>query len=728
MGERGLREWWEQVSFSFPPEWIKAALVLALISTWVVVALFALLNHTTRRRYFSLWTVAWIFYALYLAASIGLLENPESPWLLMARSSCVGISALFMFWGSFELLLHGRQVREVAFGSVMIVVWSYIAAFHVQDRFWISLPVFTLLGGAGLYTGYAYWRRRGRYIGGIILSSGFGLWGLHLLFFPLADRNAHTTALAYLASAMVAMMIIVGMVTENETNTSENNYRELFDLARDAMFLLEPRTLQIVEANLAATVLLGRSCTELVNQPIHRFLPDLRSEDDAAALLQKVNAPLAELTIPLPDGSVVIAEARANLTTCPKGEVIELTVRDITLHKHIEQSLRETAQKLERTLEELRRTQQQLVRQERLRALEQMASGVAHDFNNALAKIIGFNELLLAWPENLADKDKVKKFLQMSNAAARDAVQIVNRLREFYRHRKTTDVYQAVDLHQVIEQAIVLTQPRWKDQMLAAGATIRIELDLQEVAPVNGSATDLREALINLLFNAVDALPEGGEITIGTRQNGDVVELFVRDNGVGMTEEVRQRCLEPFFSTKEKQGTGLGLAIVYGVVQRHGGTIEIESAPQQGTTVRIRLPAQAAAGSAALPPTHEIPPLRMLLVEDDPAVLDFEAQFLRQDRHYVETATSGKGGWEKFQQHRFDLVIADRALPDLNGDQLAAAVKRARPDVGVLIVTGFADGRETVADLVLPKPITHEALRQAVHQLYRQFLVKEQAA
>ncbi|MCX7915510.1 MAG: ATP-binding protein, partial [Verrucomicrobiae bacterium] len=577
------------------------------------------------------------------------------------------------------------------------------------------------------YTAYAYWRRRGRYIGGTILSSGFGLWGVHLLLFPLADRSAHTTTFAYLASAIIAIMIIVGMVTENETNTSENNYRELFDLARDAIFLLDPRTLQIVEANLAATVLLGRSCTELINQPISRFLPDLRSDADAAALLHKVNAPLAELTIPLSDGSTLTAEARANLTTCPRGEVIQLTVRDITLYKHVEQSLRETAQKLERTLEELRRTQQQLVQQERLRALEQMASGVAHDFNNALAKIIGFNELLLAWPENLADKDKVKKFLQMSTAAARDAVQIVNRLREFYRHRKTTDVYQAVDLHQVIEQAIVLTQPRWKDQMLAAGVTIRIELDLQEVPAVHGSATDLREALINVLFNAVDALPHGGVITVGTRHHGDVVELFVRDNGVGMTEEVRQRCLEPFFSTKDKRGTGLGLAIVYGVVHRHGGTIEIESAPEQGTTVRIRLPTQTGI-AAPLPPTYDVPPLRVLVVEDDPVVLDLEAQFLRHDRHHVETATTGRVAWEKFQQHRFDLVIADRALPEWTGDQLAAAVKRTRPDVGVVIVTGFADGRETAADVVLAKPITHESLRQAVQDVYRRFLAKEQAA
>ncbi|MCS7048200.1 MAG: response regulator [Verrucomicrobiae bacterium] len=143
--------------------------------------------------------------------------------------------------------------------------------------------------------------------------------------------------------------------------------------------------------------------------------------------------------------------------------------------------------------------------------------------------------------------------------------------------------------------------------------------------------------------------------------------------------------------------------------------------------MRIRLPTQTGV-AAPLPPTYDVPPLRVLVVEDDPVVLDLEAQFLRHDRHHVETATTGRVAWEKFQQHRFDLVIADRALPEWTGDQLAAAIKRTRPDVGVVIVTGFADGRETAADFVLAKPVTHESLRQAVQEVYRRFLAKEQAA
>ena len=211
-----------------------------------------------------------------------------------------------------------------------------------------------------------------------------------------------------------------------------------------------------------------------------------------------------------------------------------------------------------------------------------MASGVAHDFNNVLAKILGFNELLLAWPENLNDKEKVKKYLQMTSAAAQEAVSIVNRLREFYRHRKESEVYQSMDVNETIAQAIVLTQPKWKDQMMASGATIVIDTDLRDVPAIRGSESDLREVLMNLLFNSVDAMPQGGTIMVVTRAEADFIIVEVRDTGGGMTEEVRQRCFEPFFTTKGERGTGLGMAIVYGIVQRHGGSIGIESEAGEG--------------------------------------------------------------------------------------------------------------------------------------------------
>lgn len=286
------------------------------------------------------------------------------------------------------------------------------------------------------------------------------------------------------------------------------------------------------------------------------MFPDLsdevsRANDGQTALSTECNS-RRELRMPRPDGQSLVYEASANMIIGPRGLVLLIVARDVTERKRAAEALQQTAHRLEQALLTLRATQQQVIQQERLRALENMASGVAHDFNNALAKILGFNEILLAWPDSLKDSEKAKKYLQMMNNAALDAVKIVNRLREFYRHRRCTEIYEPVDLVPIIQQAVVLTQPKWKDQLMAKGATIRLNLDVQDVPLVRGSSSDLREVLVNLIFNAADAMPVGGMLTIATRCNNTHVILEVRDTGTGMAKEVSQRCFEPFFSTKQE--------------------------------------------------------------------------------------------------------------------------------------------------------------------------------
>ena len=712
----------DQSLLFFPPEWIKSALVLALISVWMVIGLFTYMNYSVRRPHLSLWTVGWMFYSVYLAASIGLEESPHTPLLVMVSRACIGISALFMFWGSFQLTESKRDQREIALGSVMMVIWSYVGAYRVRDERWITLPVFLLLAAAGVYTGILYMRTRRRSRGSVILGVGFLLWGVHLMGFPLASGSQLLMAGAYLASALLALLIVVGMVVEDSAHTSEVDYHALFDSSGDAIFLLDSRTLQVLQANQTAARLSGRKTEELVGQALLDFcdrLPPASVPVDVDT--SPANEPNREVLLRRPDGSELACEGRADLVHSPKGDVLMLTMHDITARKRTEQSLRESTRELGSTVAELRETQNQVVQQERLRALAQMASGVAHDFNNVLAKILGFTELLLAWPENLNDKEKVKKYLQMTSAAAQEAVAIVNRLREFYRHRKESEVYQSIDVNETVTQAIVLTQPKWKDQMMASGATVAIDADLRDVPAIRGSESDLREALINLLFNSVDAMPHGGTITVATRAEPDVIVIEVRDTGRGMSEEIRQRCFEPFFTTKGERGTGLGLAIVYGIVQRHGGTISIESETGKGTLVVIRLPLWKLEGGEPLPvsaaPSR---PLRVLLVEDEPQVCDIEAEYLRGDGHFVETAPNGRQGLKQFGGGHFDVVVADRAMPEMNGDQMTEAIKQISPHTPVVLVTGFADmptdgiGGKSLPDLIMRKPITQTGLRQAI--------------
>jgi PAS domain S-box-containing protein len=716
----------EQSALLFPPEWIKSALVLALITVWMVIVLFSYLNFSTRRPHLSLWIVSWMFYSVHLAASIGLLDAPGTAFLLMASRGCIGISALFMFWGSFQLTEHKRDQRELGLGTLMILVWSYIAAYKVGNTMWITLPVFLLLSAAGVYTGLLYTRARRRSRGATILGVGFLLWGLHLIGFPLAEGSQAFMSVAYFTSAILSLLIIVGMVLEDGANISERDYRALFDSSGDAIFLLDSATLKILGSNLAAQRLSGLSGTDLRGQHFVELCPDTylgtSGDNDHQTIVARINDPSREFCIVRPDGARFTCEGRANLVHGPQGPVLQVNVHDITQRKETEQSLRETARQLESALLELRETQKQVVQQERLRALAQMASGVAHDFNNALAKILGFNELLLSWPENLNDKERVKKYLQMTNTAAQEAVSIVNRLREFYRHRKETDIYQPVDLNEVIRHAIELTRPQWRDLMMARGATIRMEPDLREPARVSGSPIDLSEVVMNLITNSVDAMSEGGTISISTSVQNDSVILKVCDTGKGMTDEVRQRCFEPLFTTKGEHGTGLGLAIVYGILQRHRGSVQIASEEGKGTSVTVTLPTLSQTNAEADMGKAPRRSLHVLVVEDEAQVREIEAEYLRHEGHLVETAANGKEGLQKFQRGGFDLVVADRAMPEMNGDKMTEAIKQSAPTIPVVMVTGFADmplDQVQVSgqpDLIVRKPITQEALHQAIAQ------------
>ena len=255
---------------------------------------------------------------------------------------------------------------------------------------------------------------------------------------------------------------------------------------------------------------------------------------------------------------------------------------------------------VQKAYDELRRTQQVVVQQERLRALGQMASGVAHDVNNALSPVVAYSELLLATQTNLPET--ARQYLQIIRRSGEDISHIVARMREFYRRRTDTEELTEVDINHIIEEVIELTRPRWRDLSQRQAVSIQVQRELDPESPLLLSdPSDLREALINLIFNAVDALPQGGIITLVSRfasrpVHGDnppeqQIQIEVRDNGVGMDEKTRQHCLEPFFSTKAKRGgTGLGLAMVYGMMRRHDGNIEIESAPGQGTCVRLTFP------------------------------------------------------------------------------------------------------------------------------------------
>ena len=408
---------------------------------------------------------------------------------------------------------------------------------------------------------------------------------------------------------------------------------------------------------------------------------------------------------------------------------------DITEQKQAEAELQESNRRLAEALAQLQQTQHHLIQQERLSAMGTMASGIAHDFNNLLAPILGFTELLLLRLDNQARPEKEKRYLEAIHTAAQNATMVVSRLREFYRYRDVQEQQQPVDLPAIVEEAILLTQPHWKDQALANGVLVQVETALQPVPLIAGNKAELQELLTNLILNAVHALRGAGKITIrtytdhypnhsGATQPASAAVLTVSDTGIGMDQETQRRCFEPFFSTKGDHGTGLGLAAVYGVVQRHGGTIAVVSAPGQGTTFLVYLPVPVQMPTVMqpvfLPATRK---LQVLVIDDDALVRDVIVESLHQAQHQVETAIDGWEGLEKFRTGRFDLVITDRAMPKLNGDGLAGAIKALRPAMPIILLTGFGELMQANGELpkgvdcVMSKPFTFTTLQQTIAQV-----------
>ncbi|MGA0569277.1 PAS domain-containing protein [Variovorax sp. VNK109] len=366
---------------------------------------------------------------------------------------------------------------------------------------------------------------------------------------------------------------------------------------------------------------------------------------------------------------------------------------------------------LRRAYEELRMTQQAVLQQERLSALGQMASGIAHDINNAISPVSVYVESLLETERGLSERARSQ--LQIIARSVDDVAATVARMREFYR-TDTEDARAAVDLSETMRQVAELTRARWSDQALQAGQSIVLHTEVAgDTPPALAVATEVREALVNLVLNAVDAMPHGGSLRLrcGAQEHsrghaGAYVEVI--DSGIGMDEETRRRCLEPFFTTKGQRGTGLGLAMVYGIAQRNEADIEIRSAPGQGTTVRLVF---AAAGTdlPAPSPAEQVRHarvLRILVIDDDPLLQQSIAALLEVDEHEAMCAGSGPEGIAHLQEslapdgRNFDAVITDLGMPGMGGYEVAAAAKQLAPALPVILLTGW--GQRLIDDGTLP--------------------------
>jgi len=381
---------------------------------------------------------------------------------------------------------------------------------------------------------------------------------------------------------------------------------------------------------------------------------------------------------------------------------------------------------LKKTLSELKQAQDQIVQAEKLRAMGEMASGVAHDFNNVLAAILGNIQLLLYSFEHYGP-DEIRERLKTIEQASKDGAETVRRIQDFTGKRKDRE-FIPLFFNDIVKEVAAITEPRWKDQAQKKGIQIELIQHLGEVPPIVGNPSELREVLTNILFNAVDAMPQGGQIAFSTQPHSEGwVELKITDTGIGMTEEVKKRIFDPFFTTKGVTSSGLGMSVSYGIIKRHGGEILVESETGKGTTFIIHLPIGFGEDvkeikEKAEKPVGAIRHARILVIDDEEAVRDILSRMLRTKGHLVDVAEDGDVGIERFKSQPFDLVFTDLGMPKMSGWEVGKALKALDPAIPVIMITGWGmeldRGKmgESGIDLIISKPFNFDQVTELINE------------
>lgn len=389
---------------------------------------------------------------------------------------------------------------------------------------------------------------------------------------------------------------------------------------------------------------------------------------------------------------------------------------------------RNHVEELNRYIIQQERIQEQFSQVEKLSALGQLASGVAHDFNNSLASILGRSELMLRHTED----PKMKRGLEIIAKSARDGAKTVKRIQDFARQRSDHD-FELVDVDQMLLDVSEITRPRWRDGAEAKNVHIQLELKNHSNAQVNGDVSELRDVLVNVIFNAVHAMPMGGNLTLSAEVVDDEVTLSVTDTGVGMPPDVRSRVFDPFFTTKGVEGMGLGLAVAYGVIRRHQGTFEVESELGKGSAFRIKLPVVAVGTGTpnnsrtgvSATPLRRPNMTRILVVDDEEDVRNLLKDILEDADCEAVTASQGYDGLRLFDEGGFDAVFTDVGMPGMSGWELARAIRQKNSHVPLAIITGWGEAVSTSekedaqVDWVLSKPFSMAQIADIAHEISR---------
>lgn len=432
----------------------------------------------------------------------------------------------------------------------------------------------------------------------------------------------------------------------------------------------------------------------------------------------------------------------ALVITIPIIAIVFFTYR--TYLKNIEASVAQAEQaerhvaELSHYIAEQERIREQFSQIEKLSALGELASGVAHDFNNTLAGILGRAQLI----QRTNDPEKISRGLNIIIKTAEDGAKTVKRIQDFARQRRDHD-FEPVSIDQILLDVSEITRPRWKDRAEVANVQISLDLQIRSKAKVMGDESELREVLVNMVFNAVDAMPDGGQLTLGAFDIDDSVVIMIADTGSGMPADVKSRIFDPFFTTKGKAGMGLGLAVSFGIIRRHEGSVQVDSEVGVGTKFMISLPKAEVTEEANISEAELAKPQptesrstnitrtfsenqpKILVVDDEEPVRELLRDLLEHEGCRVYMAPGSREALGLFEVHQFDGIFTDVGMPGMSGWELSHAIRQRNKEIPIAVVTGWGEAvgsdeqKEAGVDWVIAKPFRAEKISEIAQEMNR---------
>ena len=699
-----------------------AGLFISLLSVWLLVGVFTYLNYYTRRRYFAIWTVAWLFYAVYLTMSYSLYwyfgdfddrAHAERWWATMLKQWAISTAAVFMLWGSLRFL--GKKVRQTMLTCFLIflLVWSFAAnwrgygsVFQEDNEWLVQMPIFLLIGVSSVVTvwGFIKYRRKRKYLGAGLLSFGFLCWGCFVSFYPFLQRYAEYMSTAFFIGSVLQMFIAVNMiilvleqvrhlrekrafnqlnnkekekaVLQSKVFLTEERYRKLFEQANEPIVIATTDQLRIVGLNEAASRILGITSAEGERYSLMDFIADRADGPPSPA--------------PGPAWFELVSRRRFLVLTRKDGNRV-----DIELFGSAIDFAGETAfQCYLREITDKSRWEQQMRRAEKLSTLGLMVSGVAHELNNPLMITQGNLELALQDP-TLSKKTRVH--LEKASLEGQTATR---RLRNFLNLSRDGDGQnQTFDVNEIIQNVVELRHV----EFMNAGVEVQLAL-ASYVLTVEANLEHIQQVILVLVTNAIQALAgmdRPGCLRISTQRDATKATVLFEDNGPGVPAHLRSKIFEPFFTTKPVGiGTGLGLSIAHGYLVDHHGRLYYQDSRKGGAGFAFELPLSVGDNAAPKPENLLMKPAPavaaplsealILIVNDNPAITDLLSTMLEFLGHRAIVCHSGSEAVASVRTHNFDLMFCDLHMPAMNGQEFFEAIALLKPDLAqkCVLITG----------------------------------------